>query len=56
MKAFEKWHTKTLPNHNHVSPCMAWRAALEWVLSWETDGESAFIIKQELGNDTPDGD
>jgi len=27
-----------------------WRAALEWVLSWETDSESKEIINKELGD------
>ena len=53
MKAFRKYMFDHYPdieedswdwNHYHE----LWKAALEWVLSWETDPESKYILKKEL--------
>ena len=59
MKEFEKRFNKNYPlppttergpvGRDFKSGCEnMWRAALEWVLSWETDPESIEIIQKEL--------
>jgi len=59
MEAFKKWYKENIePYLPKKRPSVAaifkearkntWKAALEWVLSWETDHESREIITKEL--------
>ena len=52
MKAFENWYSKFKGELWIPKPVMeaGWRAALEWVLTWENDPESIEVIERELGN------
>ena len=43
MKAFEEWS-------GGEEYYAGWKAALEWVLSWETDPESIEIIRKVVEN------
>lgn len=46
MKAFEEWQ---LTSNNYMSPTEAWRAALEWITSYEdTDWKTLLRVEEEL--------
>ena len=55
MKAFEEWYKKESRCPYHWAKGNAydgWKAALEWILTWENDPESIEVIERELGNES----
>lgn len=50
LEAFEEWlKTQEYYTYEEAITQEAWAAALNWVLSWETDKESIEIVQKELG-------
>lgn len=53
MKAFREWFEKHRHwNMNRIDAERGYRAALKWILSWETDQESREIIEKELNGNS----